>query len=134
MQALFLSDRVSFDDNRDSHSTFHGLKVLNAAGALKRYFLDCTSDRCDVLRTILLRNIAIGRNMNRSANSAAIMATALSQPKRRSDGRLDRTVIASPQASTADVKINGGPTRIVARSTPTAGSGSVSSICNLFRK
>lgn len=66
-------------------------------------------------RTILLRNIAIGRSMNMSARSAATIAKALSQPKSRNDGRLDSTVIARPQASTADVRISGGPTRIVAR-------------------
>ena len=85
-------------------------------------------------RTILLRNMAIGRSMNRSANSAATIAKALSQPKIRSDGRLESTVIASPHASTADVRISGGPTRTVARSTPTAGSGSISSICRRLRK
>ena len=66
--------------------------------------------------------MAIGRSINRSAISAATMAKALSQPNSRSDGRLDSTVIASPQASTAEVRIKGGPTRMVARSTPTAGS------------
>jgi hypothetical protein len=42
--------------------------------------------------------------------------------------------MARPQARTAEVRISGGPTRIVARSTPTAGSGSISSICKRFRK
>ena len=72
--------------------------------------------------------------MNRSANSAATIAKALSQPNIRSDGKPDSTVMASPQARTADVRISGGPTRIVARSTPTAGSASTSSICRRFRK
>lgn len=79
-------------------------------------------------RTTLLRKVAIGRNMNRSAIRAATIAKALSHPKSRNDGRLERTVIANPQARTAEVSISGGPTRIVARSTPTAGSASVSSI------
>ena len=82
----------------------------------------------------MLRNMAIGRSMNMSARSAATIAKALSQPKSRKDGKLDSTVIASPHANTADVRISGGPTRIVARSTPTAGSGSISSICRRFRK
>jgi len=72
--------------------------------------------------------------MSKSAISAEIIANALSHPNKRSEGRLEKTVIASPHANTADVRINGGPTRMVARSTPTAGSGSVSSICNRLRK
>jgi len=95
---------------------------------------DCTGDRHDLWRATLLKYVAMGRNMNKSAISAAIIAKALSQPNRRSEGRLERTVMASPQASTADVKIKGGPTKMVARSTPTAGSGSISSICNRLRK
>ena len=71
-------------------------------------------DRLDrrkaIWRAILVRNVAVGRKMSRSATSAEIIAKALSHPNRRSDGRLEKTVIARPQASTAEVKINGGPT------------------------
>ena len=41
-------------------------------------------------RTILLRNMAIGRSMNMSASRAATIAKALSHPKSRRDGRLDK--------------------------------------------
>ena len=41
--------------------------------------------------------------------SAVSMANELSQPKSLSEGRSEKTVIASPQASTMEVKINGGP-------------------------
>ena len=41
-------------------------------------------------RASWLRKVAVGRNMNRSAISAAIIAKALSQPNRRSEGRLGK--------------------------------------------
>ena len=50
------------------------------------------------------------------------MAKALSQPNRRSIGRFEKAVTASPQASTIEVRISAGPTRIVARSTGFPGS------------
>src|ERR1700684_610414 len=40
----------------------------------------------------LIKNIAVGRRMNRSATSAAIIKNALSQPNRRSEGRSENTV------------------------------------------
>jgi len=79
------------------------------------------SERPPIRRATLLSVIATGRRMNRSANSAAIIAKALSQPNMRSEGRAENTVIARPQASTADVRISGGPTSTVARSTPLPG-------------
>src|ERR1035438_265891 len=95
---------------------------------------DRRDGRMAIWRAILVRKVAVGRKISKSATSAEIIANALSHPNRRSEGRLEKTVIASPHANTADVRINGGPTRMVARSTPTAGSGSVSSICNRLRK
>jgi hypothetical protein len=50
------------------------------------------------------------------------MANALSQPKRRCDGRSENTVTANPHASTTKVRITAGPTSTVARSTATARS------------
>jgi hypothetical protein len=52
------------------------------------------------------RNIAVGRRIRRSA----IIEKALSQPKRRSDGKLEKTVAASPHARITEVKITAGPT------------------------
>ena len=49
---------------------------------------------------IVLKYMAVGRRMSMSATSAAIIASALSQPNSRSEGRLENTVIASPQANT----------------------------------
>ena len=53
-------------------------------------------------RAIRRRNIVVGRKIKRSATSAAIIAKALSHPNSRSDGRSEKTVTASPQASTTD--------------------------------
>ena len=78
-------------------------------------------------RAVRRRNIVVGRKINKSATRAAIIAKALSHPNSRNDGRLEKTVIASPQASTTDVRIRAGPTRTVARSIATAGSASGSS-------
>ena len=47
-------------------------------------------------------SVTTGRRMNRSAIKAVSIARALSQPKRRSVGRFENTVIASPQARTTD--------------------------------
>gem|GEM_PF-5675543 len=52
----------------------------------------------------------VGRKISRSAVRAIIMANALSQPKRRRDGKSEKTVMARPQASTTEVRINAGPT------------------------
>jgi hypothetical protein len=63
------------------------------------------------------------------------MANALNQPNRRSDGRSENTVTIKPHASTTDVRISGGPTSTVARSTAMAGSSSGRSSCrNRLRK
>src|SRR6266571_819039 len=68
----------------------------------------------------LIRNIAVGRKMKRSATNAATMENALSQPNRRNDGRSENTVTTRPQANTTVVRISAGPTSTVARSTATA--------------
>ena len=46
-----------------------------------------------------------GRRMVRSATSASIIASVLSHPNRRNEGRSEKTVTMSPQDSTTDVKI-----------------------------
>src|SRR3984893_265396 len=86
-------------------------------------------------RASLLKKVTVGRRIKRSADNAASMANALNQPKRRSDGRSENTVTTRPQASTTEVRIKGGPTSTVARSTAMAGSWSGRSSCrNRLRK
>src|SRR5580658_3378903 len=71
--------------------------------------------------------------MKRSAIRAEIIAKALSQPNRRSDGRSENTVTTRPQASTTVVRISAGPTSTVARSTASSGltPGELSSLSRL---
>src|SRR5436309_11772000 len=71
-------------------------------------------------RDKVIRNIAVGRRIKRSATNAATIAKALSQPNRRSDGRSENTVTTRPQARTTVVRISAGPTNTVARSTATS--------------
>jgi hypothetical protein len=74
----------------------------------------------------------MGRKIRRSANSAAIVAKALSAPNMRNEGKLEKTVAASPQAKTTDVRIRAGPIRTVARSIPTAGLVSGCSLTSVY--
>src|SRR5208282_6906281 len=57
------------------------------------------------------------------------MASAPSQPNRRSGGRSEKTSAASPQASTRAVRMSAGPMRTVACSTAIAGSSSPRLLC-----
>jgi hypothetical protein len=45
-----------------------------------------------IRRASLLKNVTVGRRINKSAANAASMANALSQPNRRSDGKSEKTV------------------------------------------
>src|SRR5262249_57636003 len=68
------------------------------------------------------RKVTVGRRIKKSATSAASIASALSHPNSRSDGRSENTVTARPHASTIEVTTSGGPICTVARSPPAFGS------------
>jgi len=105
-------------DHYDGEELTPHLPPVPHSGLLRRLAVACRPpSRCDRL----IRNIAVGRRMKRSATSAATIEKALSQPNRRSDGRSENTVTTRPQASTTVVRISAGPTSTVARSTASSG-------------
>jgi hypothetical protein len=52
-----------------------------------------------IRRASLLKNVTVGRRINKSAANAASMANALGQPNRRSDGKSEKAVTIKPHAS-----------------------------------
>ena len=117
-------DASELDKIKTAHVALNGdvREVLGIEGSAARaYFAGFPCPGAPrIFSERLIRNIAVGRRMKRSATSAATIEKALSQPNRRSDGRSENTVTTRPQASTTVVRISAGPTSTVARSTASA--------------